>query len=109
MDQFLKKLHLPTGSPSDIDMIRSKLMFNIDTILDDIQVGRVIEQISIYDYEFHDVFVNLMEMDQKEYIKVLIEINSQKHLSKCQKKLFSLVKVKTVSYTHLTLPTKRIV
>ena len=62
-------------------------MFNIDTVLNDNQVGKVIEQISTYDHECNDVFLNLLQSDQQEYIKVLIEINSQKHLSKCQKKI----------------------
>ena len=93
MDNFLKKLNLPTGAPTDLEMIREKLMFDIDTVLNDVKINRVIEQISSYDHDCRDVYLNLMNDDQQEYIKVLIEQNSQKHLSKCQKKLFALVKL----------------
>ena len=93
MDKFLKKLNLPTGAPTDLEMIRSKLMFNIETVLDDAQVNKVIEQISVYDHDCNDVYLNLLHNDQQEYIKVFIEINSQKHLSKCQ--LWSRLKLQS--------------
>ena len=102
MDKFLKRLNLPTGLPSDLEMIRAKLAFEFNTVLDEAQVNKVVEQISIYDYECNDVFLNLLEIDQREYIKVFIEINSQKHLSKCQRKLFSLVKAEMAKFNSMS-------
>ena len=77
MDRFLKKLNLPTGAPTELDMIRQKLMFLIDTVLNDAQVEKVIEQISQYDHDCRDTYLNSMGEDHRE----------------------------SVSYTHLTLPT----
>ena len=42
-----------------------------------------------------------MEEDHREYIKVLLEQNSQKHLSKCQKKLFALVKTNIAKFNSI--------
>ena len=93
MDKFLKILNIPIGTQTDTEIIRAKLLFSLDNILDEKQVSQVINAIAKFDYECNDVFLNAMNEDQTELIKVLIEQNNQKHLSKAQRKLFALVKV----------------